>query len=591
MKKVFIILVAFLSLFLFTSCNSETENDENTFSGVLGCYYEYRKDAEKSYCDIHYGDRAIEKYSNYLATIVDDELVMPDYFEDCPVKYFNFENKKDIGEYGVKKIRVGENISFIYDTGWYNSNSFVNCSSIKSLYIPENVDVDLSESLGVSNLEELTLLSHTYENWSFYHGPYLKDMTQLKKITIGKYTCLGNYCESISNLNLEEIFIPEDNMYHYTPDNKTIYSKKTNEKIYPTTTITSNVLTFTEGITVLSYQFDDVSNVEEVILPKSLLKISDGYFENWPSLKKVTLNDGLYSIGARAFYGCKNLEEIVIPDSVENIGEYAFGNLPNLKSITIGKNAVLDDFAFRNDYYDDLMLLGKSYQNLTEIKVSGGNKKYDSRDNCNALIDTITNTILLGSKNTIIPSTVDSIGKFAFANSSVEEITIPGSVKTIGEYAFINSSLTNLLIESGVESISKGAFGKCNNLVNVELPDTITNLEEYAFFDCTNLVSVKLSSNIDKISKAAFYGDSSLTTLNMDNIKTIEGYAFKGCSNYSLAISSNVLEVYISAIDGLKSVTYDGTIEEFKNILVNDDESLIINVICSDGTFVTNQEE
>lgn len=587
MKKVFIILVAFLSLFLFTSCNSEEEQNENTFSGVLGCYYYYGRNSKSKDCDIYYGDYAIEKYSHYLATIVDNELIMPDYFEDCPITNFYFVNKEDIGKYGVTKIRVGENISYIYGTGCYN-NSFVNCSSIKGVYIPENVDADLSGGLGISNLEELTILSHTDYNW----WPYLNDQTKLKKLTIGKNTSLGNYCNSIRDLHLEEIIIPEDNVYYYTLDNKTIYSKGTNNLLYPLATFISNKMVIKDGIIELTTRPKNIDKIEEVILPNSIEKIGDSFFEDWPSLKTITLNDGLKEIGARTFYGCSNLESIVIPDSVEKIGKLAFGNLLSLQSVTIGKNATFEDNPFFGDYYDENLAQGKAFSKLEEIKVSNENENYDSRDNCNALIDTKTNTILLGTKNTIIPSTVTSIGKFAFVNSSIEGITIPGNVKIVGDYAFINSILKNVLIESGVESIGKTAFAKCKNLTNIELPDTITTVGGYAFFDCINLVSVKLSNNLDKISNGMFYGDVSLTTMNMSsNIKSIQRGAFDGCRNYSLSIGTNVLEVYINAIVRVESVTYDGTMEEFNNILFNNDKSLIINVICSDGTFVTNQEE
>ena len=74
---------------------------------------------------------------------------------------------------------------------------------------------------------------------------------------------------------------------------------------------------------------------------------------------------------------------------------------------------------------------------LTSIVVQEGNTKYDSRNGCNAIIETSTNTLIAGCRNTVIPESVTSIGKNAFYGcSGLTSVTIPNSVTSIGKSAF-----------------------------------------------------------------------------------------------------------------------------------------------------------
>ena len=128
----------------------------------------------------------------------------------------------------------------------------------------------------------------------------------------------------------------------------------------------------------------------------------------------------------KAFTDCGKLTSVTIPEGVASICNSAFLDCKALKSVTISKSVT--DIG-----YDPFL----NCINLTTIKVANGNPKYDSRNNCNAIIETATNTLAFGCKNTTIPKSVTSIEEGAFEScSGLTTITIPESVTSIGECAF-----------------------------------------------------------------------------------------------------------------------------------------------------------
>ena len=127
-----------------------------------------------------------------------------------------------------------------------------------------------------------------------------------------------------------------------------------------------------------------------------------------------------------AFVDCGELTSVTIPEGVTSICNNAFLDCKALKSVTISKSVT-------SIGYDPFL----NCINLTSIKVASGNPKYDSRNDCNAIIETATNTLVIGCKNTTIPESVTIIGEAAFEScKDLTTITIPESVTSIGEYTF-----------------------------------------------------------------------------------------------------------------------------------------------------------
>ena len=202
-----------------------------------------------------------------------------------------------------------------------------------------------------------------------------------------------------------------------------------------------------------------IAGCKSTTIPNLVTSIEAGAFSSCTSLISLILPNTVTSIGRNAFQGCSSLTNINIPNSVTSIGNSAFYNCSSLTSLTIPNSVTsIGNNAFYN-----------CSSCLKSITIEEGNSVYDSRDNCNALIVTSSNQLILGCQSTIIPNTVTSIGENAFQGcSSLTNITIPNSVTSIGNSAFYNcSSLTSLTFSNSVTSVEVNAFGECPNLETV----------------------------------------------------------------------------------------------------------------------------
>ncbi len=195
--------------------------------------------------------------------------------------------------------------------------------------------------------------------------------------------------------------------------------------------------------------------------------------------------EGITVIGLSAFSYCKDLTSINIPESVKTIGKCAFFDCHGLTALQIPKSVTQID---ENDVFGNCI-------SLESIVVEEGNPKYDSRDNCNAIIENGT-TLILGCCNSIIPVGVTTIGRSAFSGSGLTKVALPESVKTIKEYAFSEcSSLSEVLIPDTVEEIGTGAF-KDSGLTNVVIPENVRNLHG-TFLHCNNLRSATVKGKLE----------------------------------------------------------------------------------------------
>ena len=283
-----------------------------------------------------------------------------------------------------------------------------------------------------------------------------------------------------------------------------------------------------DGITSIdNLQFDGYSGITSITIPDSVTSIGSSAFRGCSSLTSITIPDSVKSIGSSAFEGCSGLTSITIPDSVTSIGSYAFMGCSSLTNVTIGNNVTSIDFgvfrdcaeltsitipnsitsigsyAFMNcsnltsiTIPDSVTSIGGSAfdrcNGLTSITVANGNTKYHATGNC--LIETASKILVLGCKNSVIPTdgSVTSIGEDAFSHcDSLTSITIPDSVTSIGNYAFFwCSDLMSVTIGNSVTNIGKDAFSHCNDLMSVTIGNSVTSIGDNAFDRCGSLNTV-----------------------------------------------------------------------------------------------------
>ena len=259
---------------------------------------------------------------------------------------------------------------------------------------------------------------------------------------------------------------------------------------------------------------------------------------NYNKIKSIIIESGVMSISSKAFYDCAGLASVTIPDSVTYISASAFIWCTE----------------------------------LTSIKVSEDNHYYDSRDNCNAIIKTDTNELIVGCKNTTIPNDVTRIGNSAFDGcTGLSSITIPDSVTSIGYDAFNNTGYYNdssnwendvlyigknlykakntisgnYNIKTGTKSICPSAFEFCTGLTSVTIPDSVTSIGDSAFYNCTGLTSINVPNSVTSIGNFAFYRCTGLSSVTVsDSVASIGNSAFYNCTGLtSVTIPDSVTSI------------------------------------------------
>lgn len=278
------------------------------------------------------------------------------------------------------------------------------------------------------------------------------------------------------------------------------------------------------------------SGIKNLIISSNIKVIAEQAFEFCSSLQSIDVSTGYFTIGKHAFFGCFNLSSIkvdignkaydsrnncnaiiesstnklilgckntIIPNDVETIGYGAFAYCTGLTSINIPNSVTsIESTAFSGCKNLKTLLIPRSVKSiggycpffectsLDQIVVDKENPYFDSRDNCNAILETATNELVLGCKSTIIPQTTNKIGDWAFGGCT---------------------GLTEIVIPYGVKEIGSSSFNCMDNLAKVTIPASVTTIGDCAFESNQNMESIYNYSTIPQEISYKFCRDTRVT--------------------------------------------------------------------------------
>ena len=368
-----------------------------------------------------------------------------------------------------------------------NYESFGNCTSLKKITIPDNVktieNCAFENCSAVTEIELGKGLTQLGTSNGYYYNPFY-NMTSVKKITFNtEKVPTTPYADLFQFMNnLETVYVPAKSYSDYL---ERFSSYINNAKFVLLNDDTDFII---ENGVLKLYQGNDAN----IVIPSDVTEIGSSAFRNNTSIKTVELNSNVEKISDCAFMGCTNLKNVTLNKDLKTISNSAFNGCTSLKKITISNSVeTIGDYSFYK---------------------------------CTSL-----------SNDLVIPSSVTSIGNYAFAeDNKILSIDIKGNSNgtTIGNYSFQNATGIKTLDLGNVTSIGTNAFNNCASLSGkLTIPDSVKTLNSYAFSSCKNINEIEFSKNLEVIGHESFANCTSLKKLTIpDNIKTIENCAFENCS-------------------------------------------------------------
>ncbi len=485
------------------------------------------------------------------------------FFSCDSLKYNEYDNAYYLGNennpYLLLVAARNKNITSVTihkDTRLIYSNAFYGCSSLTSVVIPDSVTtIGSSAFSGCSSLTSVTIGNNVTSigSYAFYGCDSLTSVTIPDSVTtIGDHTFA--YCMSLVNLNigknvsvfgdyavsvcnsLTNINVSDDNSTYKSIDGN-LYSKDEKSLIQYAIGKADTIFYIPSGVkTIKKYAFHNCTNLTNIKIPDSVTTIEEYAFYNCIGLESVTIPYSVTSIGVRPFSNCTTLENIFVDE--EN-SQYCSldGILYTKKGTTLiqypaGRKDTSFTIPKTVDFIEYGAFAGSCYLESITIHFIGGSK-YHTNEHARYF------GYIFATDNVTSPT-----GGIKHPNSqalpqSLKQVIVKGGA--IYDYAFGNcESLTSIILPNTLTYISEGAFYMCSSLTSIEIPKSVTTIGDYAFLFCSSLTSVVISDSVTTIGSFAFSSCSSLTSVTIGNgVKTIDDYAFARCSSLTSVVIPN----------------------------------------------------
>ena len=483
----------------------------------------------------------------------------------------------------LKKVILNEGITTIPEYAFYD------CPNIEETTIPSTVTSIGDYAFEGANFEKLVLeegVQYIGRNAFAYNNSLISVSlpTTLETISSGAFYKCGL---------LQSVTIKEGTTsigYEAFEDCKSLYTivipstiSSLGSSVFANCETLESISLKETGVTSLPYSlFENCKNLVDLELPAGLQSIDSTTFAGCDKLEGTVYKNGSYFgtqdnpyrwlVKARA----KTIVECTVHPDCEKIYSSAFINCYKLRKLVIP--ATCTDFSYCLSGVTTLKSLEMPYDssaiftrltgltnaaiaNLEELIINGG-----------TIIPEKAFQNVTTLKTIVLPNTLTTINKNAFDGSGIESLELPSSFKTIGANAFQNcKSLTSVdMSNTGVTTIPTYAFYNCTKLKTVTLPSTVTSISTYTFKWCHDLESINLPENLTSIGSYAFQGCSSLESITLPKkLDTINMYAFNNTSLKSIDLS------YVRTID---KYAFAGTDIESLSILNYNKNNYKVNI-------------
>ena len=524
---------------------------------------------------------------------------------------------QEIQERAFENCVLLETIIFPQSLQTIHEYAFNGCEKLQAINVPDNIPLLKPYAFGGKNIKQLTL-SSTF-------SPKLWDRAYADNHSIESATIS---CYSVSN----GAFTGSDLKTVTITDNVRILRDRAFENCKLLTTFNMGEKQSEDNIFQVNlleigdYCFHN-SDVQTIVIPKSIKRIGEYCFaqdkdSGVHGLRKVTLEEGLTSIGVRAF-SKSALEDITIPQSMESIKQYAFDGCTALSTITFedGLKSIgtVDGYCFSNcgvlslNFPSSIERISKyaflNCKNLTDVTFNNDISK-DALgrgifEGCTALyqVNLADNTKSLGEgmfrgcsalKTIELPKGFQYLGEYCFENSGLEVLTIPETINFIGSYCFNNCQLSKISLPKTLQTIEPYTFAGCDSLgeivfdyveETIETGQGVHIIQDYAFANSV-ITTLSIPYTIQEIGPRALSG-SKITTLKIDKIKNSIPGAPWGASSAkviwresTLTFSSNVpfFELWIGQNDELNKKKVN-TVDNSKYVFEPLDNGITLNCV------------